>query len=172
MGTKIILKGSLKKSWDGYHLNRHYLLGQLETLASMLQAAGIWRAKVVLIGRPIEGSVLSLMRTHKHLGLLAFSFWVSWQHSDAGFFAVPLTKGMQDARFVSCSAHSCSSSSIVAIDAIANEAITMQNIIIILSLPISMMLLVALLDYCYYNWGVVFLFVFGHGAWMGIYWGS
>lgn len=95
----------------------------------MLQAEGIWRAKVVLTGRPMEGSVLSLMRTHKHLGLLAFTFVVFSQHSGVGFFAVPLTNGMQAATVAICSAHSFSSSSIVATDAMANEATTIQNTI-------------------------------------------
>lgn len=106
---------------------RHYLLGQSEILPSMSQAEGIWRAKVVLTGSPMEGSVLSLMRTHKHFGLLAFNFLVFSQHSGVGFFDVPLTNGMQAARSAIWSAHSFSSSSIVATVATASEATTMQN---------------------------------------------
>ena len=115
---------------------RNYVLGQSETWASILHADGIWRARVVLTGRPMEGSVLSLMRTHKHLGLLAFTFWVSWQHSGVGFLAAPLTKGMQAARFPSWSAHSFSSSCNVAVDIIASEATTTQKTVNILTLAI------------------------------------
>lgn len=111
----------------------------------MLQAEGIWRARVVLTGRPMEGSVLSLMRTHKHLGVLAFTFWVSWQHSAVGFLAVPLTNGMQAARLVSCCAHSCSSCCSEAWDAITSEATTMHKNAIFLWLPIIFFLLL----FCY-----------------------
>lgn len=118
----------------------------------MLQAEGIWRAKVVLTGRPMEGSVLSLMRAHKHLGLLAFTFLVFSQHSGVGFFAVPLTNGMQAARVAICSAHSFSSSSIVAIDAMANEATTIQN-------TFSFLLLIFLCFSGFFFLGIVQLYV-------------
>lgn len=69
---------------------------------------------MVLIGSPSEGSVLSLMSTHRHFGCWLRTFSVSSQHCGVGFGAMPLTYGMHEARFCNWSAHSFSSSSMVA----------------------------------------------------------
>lgn len=72
------------------------ILGQLETLASLLHAAGICNAKVVLMGRPSNGSALSFMSKQRHFGLVERTVSASAQHWGDGLCAVPLTYGMHD----------------------------------------------------------------------------
>lgn len=73
------------------------ILGQLETLAALLHAAGICNAKVVLMGRPSDGSALSFMSKQRHFGLVERTVSALAQHWGDGLCAVPLTYGMHDA---------------------------------------------------------------------------